>query len=48
MIILAAYFLYAELRQVFVHELCIQQLIAPLPQPRDKVYQRDLAGIRRG
>ncbi len=45
MIIVAADFLHAELRQVFVHELGVQQLISPLPQPRDQIYQRDLAGI---
>ncbi len=38
----------AELQQVIVDELRIQQNIAALPEAGDEVDQRNLAGIRRG
>ena len=48
MIIVAANFHDTELRQVFVDELRIQQLVPLPPQPRHKVDERDLAGIGGG
>jgi hypothetical protein len=44
-IIVTADFHDTELREVFVDELRIQQLVPLPPQPRHKVDERDLAGI---
>ena len=45
MIFIARNFLHAELHQVFVDELRIQQFIPLLPKPCDQIDQRDLAGV---
>jgi hypothetical protein len=39
---------HAELRDMAVYKLCVEQREPLPPQPRHKIYQRNLAGVGRG